>query len=270
MSVISRDTTPAVFNRTPAGILSPRYSLVETDTVIDALAPLGWIPQSYQNMRRNKAGLASGRDPATVKHLVRLQMSAENRAPDRYGDIPQIVLVNSHDGSSPWLFLVGLHVFVCSNGLISNRGGWTIRLKHMGLEMARVLSAITGLASKFPELLDTRDRYAGLMLTDDQANDFAYAAGRLRWPEPIIFNPSDLLRVHYDAQRSNSLWNIFNRVQAALTGKGITTTDPNRPKIPTRRSRAINAIGETVSTNQGLWELLDQFGNALSPSPVLV
>ena len=264
--ILTPETAPPVFSREVATTLSKRYTQINTDLVIDALAPLGWSPFGWQRMRRNRAGLASGRSEATSKHLVRLQRTDIVAG----SDVPQIVLVNSHDGSSPWLFLVGLHVFVCANGLISNRDGWTIRLKHIGLVMSDVLTAVCDLAAKFPELLDTRDRYSAILLSEAQALDFARQAGRLRWPEPIEFSSLALLNGPHSQRGDKSLFGRFNDIQGNLTGKGVVTTDPNRPKNKTRRSRAINAIGETVSVNQGLWELLDSFGNYLTASPVLV
>lgn len=255
----STDLVRPVFNQNPDWRLSQRYTLIETRPVIEALAPLGWEATSSAVMRRNKG---SSRSVDTAKHLVRLQRPADRTTTD----IPQVVIVNSHDGSSPWLFLIGLHVWVCSNGCISNREGWTTRLKHIGLTLQGVIDSILSLAGKFPELLAARDAYQAIKLTDGQALDFATRAIRLRFDESVQVSPLAVLRNPYVGQEPSTLWGCYQTVQRHLLGGGFHSYDSTRKGSGIRKARPINAIGESVNVNRGLWELLDSFGNALTPA----
>lgn len=260
---LTASNSPAVFSRNQSPILSRRYTHIHTDEIIQSLERLGWRTFGHVVAKRNEAGLASGRSADTAKHLVTLRQH-DSGFPTKVGqDVPQIVIRNSHDGSKPLGVYAGLFVLVCTNGLIRQKEGFSFSLKHIRLTMDDVIRAVDSIVANFGRLLDDRDRYDSIRLTESQQVEFAQRAIALRFAPTVQVSPTSVLDP-LRGQVEPTLWNTFNTVQRHLTKGGIVTTDPTRPKTKVRKSRSVSAIDETVSLQTGLWELLDEFGNALA------
>lgn len=256
----------AVFSRTIAPTLTRRYVQVETDTILDALAELGWRVTAKQSQRRNTAGLASGRSLETVPHMVRVRQR-DDLLPANVGDhIPEIILYNAHDGTGVLQAETGLLTKVCTNGLCIHRTDTCIRIKHIGITMEMVLDAVVRLVGTFGRVLEDMARYDRLPITDAQAIDLATQAGRLRFPENVQFNPASLLRARFPLQDQPFLGPRWQSIQGNLINGGFITTNPDNTKSKTRKARAVGAIKENLALNEGLWELLDSFGNTLTPA----
>nr|QTX14453.1 UPF0380 proteins YafZ and homologs [Klebsiella pneumoniae] len=61
-----------------------------------------------------------------TKHMVRLRREGTNKGTE----VPEIILLNSHDGSSSYQMIPGMFRFVCTNGLVCGTSFGEIRVPH--------------------------------------------------------------------------------------------------------------------------------------------
>ena len=110
-----KSSTPLVFVETPTNPdVSDKYLFVNTETIIDDLDKLGWLPvQAAQRKSIKKEGTIFS------KHMVAFQ-NPNIKITSQDGDdaYPRILLTNSHDGMQAFKFSVGIFRLVCSNGLV--------------------------------------------------------------------------------------------------------------------------------------------------------
>jgi len=92
-----RNSAPLIFAEAPTNPdVSNKYLFVNTETIIDDLEKLGWLPvQAAQRKARKKEGTIFS------KHMVAFQ-NPEIKITSKDGDdaYPRILLTNSHDGMS--------------------------------------------------------------------------------------------------------------------------------------------------------------------------
>src|SRR5262245_50135506 len=103
-----RQKAPSVFATSAHGSRSSRYAYFPTYDVLAKMRAEGFVPvKAEQSLAR-----IEGRESHT-KHMITFRHADVSLA--RVGDsIPQICLVNSHDGSSAYRLFAGLFRFVCS------------------------------------------------------------------------------------------------------------------------------------------------------------
>ena len=105
-----RAVVPSIFADAPHESRSQRYTYIPTVAVLDELRKEGFQPFMVTQTRvRNE-----DRREFT-KHMIRLRHAGQINA---RGEANEIILLNSHDGSSSYQMLAGMFRFVCSNGLV--------------------------------------------------------------------------------------------------------------------------------------------------------
>ncbi|MDO1698258.1 DUF932 domain-containing protein, partial [Escherichia coli] len=68
--------------------------------------------------------------------------------------VPEIILLNSHDGSSSYQMLPGMFRFVCQNGLICGQTFGEVRVPHKGDVVNKVIEGayeVLGLFERMDE-----------------------------------------------------------------------------------------------------------------------
>lgn len=120
-------TAPSVFSHKPWQEVSDKYGFVPTIEVVDMLRAEGFaVVRATQSRTR-----IPGKEPFT-RHMVRLRHRSllETGA---HEEVPEIVLVNSHDGNCSYQFMAGIFRLVCSNGLIVQSADFgRLRIRHVG------------------------------------------------------------------------------------------------------------------------------------------
>lgn len=104
---------PSVFSEEKHNSRSDRYTYIPTITLLDKLREEGFQPFFACQSRvrdEDKRG--------HTKHMVRLRREGANKGTE----VPEIILLNSHDGSSSYQMIPGMFRFVCTNGLVC--GTW--------------------------------------------------------------------------------------------------------------------------------------------------
>jgi len=223
-----------------------RYTFIPTISVIDGLRKEGFQP--YE-VRQTRVRDLSKREH--TKHMVRLR-----HATSIVGDeVPEIILLNSHDGSSSYQLLAGIFRFVCSNGLIAGDVCSDIRVRHSGNVVDDVIEGATRILEDTEQVIDRISTYKSITLSEPEQQVFANAALSLRWDEGQAPVQADrILRPRRWADNKSDLWTAFNRIQENLVKGGVPGRSASGRRVS---SRAVGGVSENVKLNRALWTLAD-------------
>jgi hypothetical protein len=169
----------------------------------------------------------------------------------------EIILVNSHDGTSSYQMLAGCFRFVCHNGLICGETIEDLRIRHSGNVLDNVIEGAYRIVEEFDKVDASKELMRGIELNQRQQNAFANAALQLRYdPQdniPILGHQLNLARRNDD--RGDDLWRTFNRVQENIMQGGLQGFTANGGKTTTRK---VTGLSENVRLNRALWTLAEE------------
>ena len=208
-------TAPAVFAPTAHERLTAAYTFVPTGRVLEALAEAGFFPVEA---RQTKTRTAS---PLHARHLIRLRRRLEVVALKEA--VPELLLLNSHDGTSAYQLKLGLYRAVCTNGLVVSVGSMPAwRVLHRGNVVDEVVRGALEMSERFGVLATQVERMERTILDEDQRLAFATEALALRFPNdrPGAVTPADLLRPRRSEDVGDDLWHVLNVLQEALLQGG--------------------------------------------------
>jgi hypothetical protein len=241
-----RERVPAVFASGAHERTSPSYTFLSTERVLGALASAGFLPVEARPAAR-------ARSPMHARHLIRLRRRFETI--QLRDAIPEVLFLNSHDGTSAYQLRVGLFRVVCTNGLVVSAGLFPVwRVTHRGDVVDDVVVAALEISERFEVLAASVERMERTVLDAGQRLEFAGQALAVRFPKDQHggMEPSQLLVPRRPQDVGNDLWRTFNVIQEnALQGGLVRRSASNR----LTRSRRITAIREDVRLNSALWEM---------------
>jgi hypothetical protein len=133
---------PSVFSEDKHASRSERYTCIPTITLLENLQREGFQPFFACQTRVRDQGKREH-----TKHMLRLRREGQITG----HQVPEIILLNSHDGSSSYQMLPGLFRMVCQNGLICGESFGEVRVPHKGDVVERVIEGAY-------EVLDVFDR----------------------------------------------------------------------------------------------------------------
>jgi hypothetical protein len=239
---------------------SNRYTYIPTVDVVRGMEKAGFLPFAASQSRT--------RDDSRrefTKHMIRFRRA--DQSPVSVGDVlPEIVLINSHDGTSAYRLMAGLFRLVCSNGMvIADAMVASLRIKHSGDIVRQVVDGSHAIAEQSTKTLGTVRDWSQLQLTSGEQSAFAVAAHQLRFADgegqthtPIT--PSQLLTIRRSADSGNDLWRTFNRVQENVIKGGLSAIARNENGRRVRRvsTREVKGIDQDVRLNRSLWTLAEK------------
>ena len=245
-----RQNVPAVFAGAAHESVSQKYTFIPTDRVLMGLMSAGFVPVEARQAHSRKGS------PIHVRHVVRLRRRFETVA--LRDSVPEVVFLNSHDGTSAYQLRLGLFRAVCTNGLIVSVGAFPAYcVAHRGDVVDQVVTAALEASERFEALASRVERMELRRLDRDEQVGFAGKALALRFPEldKAGIQPSRLLECRRVDDTNDNLWTVFNRVQENLLGGGlIRRTETGRLS----RTRRITSIREDVLLNGRLWDLAEE------------
>lgn len=241
-----RQRVPSAFASSAHESRSHSYTFISTARVIDALGSAGFYPVDARQATRAKS-------VAHARHVIRFRRRFETSA--LRDAVPELLFLNSHDGTSAYQLRVGLYRAVCANGLVVAEGAFPLfRIAHRGDVVADVVRAALEISERFGALASSVERMEGTHLDQLDRLDFAAEALALRFRGSTSsgVEPARLLVPRRAEDVGDDLWHTFNVIQENLLQGGI----PRRSaKDRLTRTRRITAIKEDVRLNSGLWDL---------------
>ena len=232
-----------------------RYGFIPTIRVLDGLRNEGFMPYEVRQTRCRQLDRRE-----FTKHMVRMRHASQIAT--QGAEVPEIILINSHDGTSSYQLLSGVFRFVCSNGLIAGDVTNDVRVRHSGNVVDDVIEGATRVLDNLSLATDRIEQYKAITLAPEEQVAFARSALQLRWdPENTPIVPASVLRPRRHEDVGSDLWRTFNRVQEALVDGGIQGRSSTGRRMSTR---AVAGVNENVKLNRALWSLADAMANMKS------
>ena len=247
---------------------SSQYAYIPTSSVIDGLRAQGFAPVSAKQGRSRVPGKAD-----FTNHMLRFRHEEQTAVRAAGGAVPEIVLVNSHDGTSAYHIMAGIFRVVCLNGLIvAERTDGARSVAHKGNVVDNVIDASFEVLGESRRSLEAADAWSGLSLSRDERQVFAESAHLLRFGDSegetdTAIRPEQMLQVRRSEDRGTDLWSTFNVAQENAIRGGLTAMgrDANGRRRLTR-TREVRAIDQDVKLNKALWHLSERMAALKSGS----
>lgn len=238
---------PSVLATEPHSSRGERYTFIPTIDVVEGLRREGFAPYEVRQTRVRQADRR-----AFTRHMVRLRHASSITS---QGEVPEIVLLNSHDGTSSYQLLAGIFRFVCSNGLIAGDVMQDIRVRHSGNVVDDVIEGSFRVLDDVKHVEHRIDTYKSTELTMGEQQAFAEAALRLRYDEQAPIESRRLLLPRRWEDNKPDLWSTFNIVQENMLKGGVAGRSASGRRVSTRE---VGGVNENVKLNRALWTLADQ------------
>lgn len=250
-----RREAPSVFAEAPAEHTSDKYKFVPTSEVLYKMMEQGFMPvYAKQKTARKSERLHSN------LHVIRFRH--EELSFKGVGDsIPEIVLMNSHNGSCCYNLMFGIFRMVCENGMIVKSASLDeVKVRHIGSVADNVIDASFELVNKAPEVADQVVSWQQIEIDRRQQKRLADLSKEARYGF-IDFDVESLLQARRPVDDvseggNRSVWKTMNVIQENLVKGGFIYEDANGK---TRTAREVKATHANALTNRKLWDITDQF-----------
>jgi hypothetical protein len=238
---------PSIFAAEQHDSRSARYTYIPTIDVLTGLRREGFEPfMVCQTRTRNP----DRRDH--TKHMIRMRHADQIAG----NEANEVILLNSHDGSSSYQMLAGMFRFVCQNGMVCGDTFGDFRIPHKGDVIGQVIEGAYSVLESFDRATEQRDGMEALQLTSEHQRLFASAAMAMRYDDPQAapIQAAQLLRPRRREDQASDLWSTLNRVQENMIRGGLQGRNANGRRATTRE---IAGIDQNIKVNRGLWVLAE-------------
>jgi hypothetical protein len=234
--------------------ISDKYVHVPTEQVIEDVMKLGWSPiNAYRvNSRKKRNGVG--------RHMIKFvnyDFMQEGKT-----EYPELLLTNSHDGTTAFKLDVGIFRLVCSNGMvIKSQDFGSMKVRHYGYDFETIKGAVNKLVEQIPDYLKQVEDMKEQELEREQMLEFAREAALLRFKTANIetidklVDVEDLLESTRKEDNGNGLWEVFNRLQEKVVNGKFNYALGKKE----RKARPVKGFKSQVKLNQDLWELASSY-----------
>jgi hypothetical protein len=249
-----KNSAPLIFAEQPTNPdVSDKYLFVNTETIIDDLEKLGWLPvQAVQRKARKSEGTIFS------KHMVSFQ-NPDIMITSQDGDnaYPRILLTNSHDGMQAFKFSVGIFRLVCSNGLvIADEQFSDFKIKHKGYSFEELRNVVRQAVEDLPNRVQVMNDMKNRILTQEEKNQLALDAMLVRAGVKTLEYDAETIEEILEPKRSedkgDDLWRVFNVIQEKIT-QGDFHAALTGAKV--RKVRKISSFEKDMKVNKELFKL---------------
>lgn len=246
-----REAAPAVFQTNPHRRTSERYTPIKTIDVLQGMLDAGYgISKAQQKHTRTSEAMLY------TRHVVCLRPLHSFTEARPGGVVPEVVVVNGHDGLTSYQVFAGLYRFVCANGLMVGQTMDTFAITHRGDIVQQVLDASKKVWELLPKIDTWIDKAENTTLDRPVQLEYAARAMEIRYDNERPFEPAELLTVRRDPDAGDNVWRIYNRVQENLMQGGIQGRSATGRRV---MSRPIARVTRDVEYNRKLWDLTTEY-----------
>jgi hypothetical protein len=270
-NLISRNSQPLTINQiaqyAPSALAmekysdrSDRYTYIPTISVIEGMQKAGFLPFAATQSRTRIEGKREH-----TKHMIRFRHQSSLEALVVGDSLAEVILVNSHDGTSAYKLMAGVFRLVCSNGMIvADSMQDSISIRHSGNVIDAVIEGSNRITEGAPKMLKAVSEWSGVTLNDGEQLAFAEAAHSVRFADaegklntPIT--AAMLLKPRRHQDDEPTLWHTMNRIQENVIKGGLSAVgkDANGHRRRTT-TREIKGIDQDVKLNRALWTLAER------------
>jgi hypothetical protein len=254
-----------VFSHTKAERLTDRYASLNTSELLPIMADYGYFPMQAAQKKSRKG------ETQHSSHM--LSFAKTYHTEEVIGAVrPEIILYNSHDGSSSVRLFAGCFRFICSNGIVAG-DGFQSRIYHNVRAITGFEDMLRNTVDALPTLMERIEKLRQTKLMYSQAQAMARAGVQTRWgmfnTEALVKQPNgvyateatvrDALKVQRNEDDYMDAFTVFNRIQEAVVrGNAFvkSLTEKNNEGIM-RKARPVNSVSEGIRINSELWDIAD-------------
>lgn len=243
-----RAVAPSIFAENPHESRSQRYTYIPTATVLAELRHEGFEPFMVCQTRVKHE---DRRD--FTKHMIRLRHASQINDTEAN----EIILLNSHDGTSSYQMLAGMFRFVCQNGLVCGDTVSDVRVPHKGNVTHQVIEGAYEVLDSFERAQESRDAMRGVTLNADESYLFARSALALKYDDPgkpLPITEMQVLKPRRCDDNRADLWSMFNRAQENLVKGGLSSRSASGRR---QQTRPVQGIDQNLRLNRALWMLAE-------------
>ncbi|EAM2172977.1 DUF945 domain-containing protein [Salmonella enterica] len=240
---------PSAFSAEKHDSRSERYTYIPTIEILDRLREEGFQPFYAKQSRTRDIEKRE-----FTKHLLRLRRHDQIQGGN---EIPEIILLNSHDGSSSYKMIPGMFRQVCSNGLVAWKDFGEISVPHKGDIVGQVIDGAFEVLRTFERVEQNIDLMRGIemshseqLLLGSAALDYRYEGKQAPITPEQVINPR-----RWEDNRAD-LWTTFNRIQENVIKGGISGRTEKGKRT---RTREVTGIDGDIKLNQALWKMAEEF-----------
>lgn len=231
--------------------LTDKYKLVKTSELIDKLQGQGFKLEKFvANRVKNQAKIGYQKHRAIFSHPELLKSTDEGS--------PQLLLTNSHDGTSAVVLQLGFFRVVCANGLVVGKSiGEPIRLRHSGKFLYDELDkAVEKIVAQVKTMNEAINKLKSKTLSDNEIASFQKQALDLRIADNVEVLDSKF-NVHRPQDAKPDLFTVFNVIQENLIrgGARVIVKELATSQVKQKTLRKITSIQAETEINTKLWDM---------------
>lgn len=231
---------------------SDRYVYIPTADVLAGLRSEGFEPMFAAQAKSRIEGKTE-----YTKHMLRLRHRNDFGTQDGANEI---ILVNSHDGTSSYQLTAGYLRFVCQNGMVVGDIVEDQRVRHSGRIKDDVIECAYRVLDDLDKVTESREGMRSVALSNSEQRLLANAAMGLRFgyteqgqvAAPI--SEDRVLWARREEDRGDDLWKTFNRLQENLVKGGMRGRNSGGRRTTTREVQSVDGL---VGLNRALWTLAE-------------
>lgn len=248
---------PSIFATQAHESRSAKYAYIPTSAVLEGMRKEGFVPVRANQGKSRIEGKAE-----FTKHMIRFRHSSFIGTETLGQIVPEIVLINSHDGTSAYHLMAGLFRIACLNGMIRCESKTAdVRVPHKGNVVDNVIEGAFTVIEDSKGAIEQATAWGALRLTSDERSIMADAARVIRFGDSdgnveTAITAGQLLRPRRIADRDETLWTTHNVIQENVIRGGLHawTRDANGRQRQTT-TREVRNIDGDVKLNRALWML---------------
>lgn len=266
-----RRVAPSVFATAKHESRSNRFTYIPTSVVLEGLMNEGFLP-----FEASQSSVRFNGDPTRsnfTKHMIRLrhQSNMDGKLTKVGDSLPEVILINAHDGSSAYKLMQGVFRLVCSNGMIVSDGETEhVSVAHKGNIVDKVIEGSIEIIGQSHKALQKTQEWSQLQLTGGEQRALAAAVHTVRFPVTFDENgvaerhpiqPEQLLEPRRWDDKGNDLWRTTNRIQENVIRGGLQgyrETGNRRNKTRRVTTKGIKGIDQNVNLNKAIWMLTEE------------
>lgn len=241
-------------------LVKPSYGFIDTSKIIDRFALQGWNLSDAKQARTRRAD-----KQGYQKHLLRFRNDNFKRIEglnNNNDSIPELIIENSHDGTSSLKIMFGVFRIACLNGIIAGSSLASYRVIHSANAIRNLDLAIDGMTENLPNLVNQVSRFTQIELTNEQQIDIANKAATMRLQHVknvTDFDINALLKPIRMQDKGNDAYSVFNVIQEKVIRGGIQYKqfNPSTQFDEFKRTRSISSVSQSVKLNRQLWDMLE-------------
>lgn len=232
---------------TAAPDLSPKYSVIQTTKVYELLADYGFREDRYRQSReRNRER------EAFSKHVSILQREQDC---DQHGGF-NLLLVNSHNGTSALHLEAGYFRVLCENQL--GNGDVGIKIRHVGDALGRIERAIPQVLAQMDDFKTLQALLRDRLLRPDQLRALITKALELRGLPVTEYNVSRMAGTRRN-EGTIRAWEQLNVVQENMIRGGMQVHAEDKDGLCVfRKLRALTSADRLLNANRELTATVKQ------------